>query len=97
MIAGTAAKVLTGALIPEGADAVIMYEKTKFTDEDVALFAPVKAGDNIVWAGEDVRKGTVLAQSGTVIDPVWQVRWQRRAWRCLWFTKCQRCADLHRS
>ena len=69
VIAGTAAKVLTGALIPEGADAVIMYEKTKFTDEDVALFAPVKAGDNIVWAGEDVRKGTVLAQSGTVIDP----------------------------
>lgn len=66
---GTAAKVLTGAPIPEGADVVVMFEKTKFTDETVTLFSPLKAGDNIIVAGEDIQKGTMLAQSGTEIDP----------------------------
>lgn len=66
---GTAAKVLTGAPIPQGADVVVMYEKTEFTDHSVMLFEPLKAGDNIVRTGEDIRKGTVLAQAGTVIDP----------------------------
>ena len=66
--AGTAAKVLTGAPIPQGADVVVMYEKTAFTDHSVMLFAPLKAGDNIVHTGEDIRKGSVLAERGTVID-----------------------------
>lgn len=66
---GTAAKVLTGAPIPEGADAVIMYEKTRFTEHSVTLFAPMKTGENIVRTGEDIKKGTVLAGAGTVIDP----------------------------
>ena len=66
---GTAAKILTGAPIPEGADAVVMFEKTVFTADTVQLFAPAQPGENIIRAGEDVRKGTVLAPAGTVIDP----------------------------
>ena len=66
---GTAAKVLTGAPVPDGADTVVMYEKTEFTEEYVSLFGPVKAGDGVVRAGEDIQKGTVLAQRGAVIDP----------------------------
>ena len=69
VVPGTAAKVLTGAPIPDGADAVIMYEKTVFTEKSVTLFAPVKAGSNVVRTGEDIREGTVLAQRGAVIDP----------------------------
>ena len=69
IVPGTAAKVLTGAPIPEGADAVIMYEKTSFTDTHVTLTCPVPAGANIVRTGEDVEKGAVLAQGGAVIDP----------------------------
>ena len=65
---GTAVKILTGAPIPEGADAVVMYEKTVFTEETVTLSAPLSPGDNIIRAGEDVRKGQILAQPGTVID-----------------------------
>lgn len=65
---GTAAKVLTGAPIPEGADAVIMYEKTVFTEQEIRLFGPVKAGDNIVRTGEDIRKGSQLAPCGSRID-----------------------------
>lgn len=65
---GTAAKVLTGAPIPEGADAVIMFEKTQFTADEVIISESVKPGDNIVRVGEDVRKGEPLAKWGTVID-----------------------------
>ncbi len=66
---GFAAKILTGAPIPEGADAVIMFEKTEFTAECVSVFEPVKPGDNIVTAGEDVKKGEMLASPGDIIDP----------------------------
>ena len=66
--AGTAVKILTGAPIPCGADAVIMFEKTRFTDETVTLSAPVKAGSNIVKAGEDVQAGQLLAQPGDRVD-----------------------------
>lgn len=65
---GTAAKILTGAPIPEGADAVIMYEKTEYTDSAVRIFQPIASGSNIVRAGEDVRAGQILALRGTVID-----------------------------
>ena len=65
---GTAVKILTGAKIPEGADAVCMYEKTKYTDREVSLFSPFYPGDNIVRAGEDVEKGALLAAEGTRID-----------------------------
>lgn len=66
--AGTAAKVLTGAPIPQGADTVVMYEKTTFTDTSVTLYTPAKAGENIVRTGEDVCKGSVLANCGMIID-----------------------------
>ena len=65
---GTAVKILTGAPIPKGADCVCMYERTQFTKETVTLFAPIAEGENIVRAGEDVKKGTVLARCGDVID-----------------------------
>ena len=67
--AGTAVKILTGAPIPPGADCVVMFEKTVFTPETVTIRAPLRPGENIVRAGEDVKKGTVLAPAGTLIDP----------------------------
>lgn len=66
---GTAAKVLTGAPIPPGADAVVKYEDTRFTADRVELPRPARPGQNIVRAGEDVRAGAVLAQAGSLIDP----------------------------
>lgn len=65
---GTAVKILTGAPIPEGADAVIPYERTRFDKSSVTLFAPSESGANIIRAGEDVRKGQVLVSAGAVID-----------------------------
>lgn len=65
---GTATKVLTGSPIPEGADCVINYEATRFTDTEVTVFRPCAPGSNVVYTGEDVKKGTVLAEPGLVID-----------------------------
>lgn len=68
LTAGTASKILTGAPIPLGADAVVAYERTEFTAETVTLFAPLRPGQNIVRAGEDIRRGALLAGVGTRID-----------------------------
>ena len=65
---GFCAKILTGAPIPEGADAVINFEATAFTDTEATFFAPVSPGSNIVRAGDDVREGAVLLRRGQVID-----------------------------
>ncbi|MBR5381205.1 MAG: molybdopterin molybdotransferase MoeA [Oscillospiraceae bacterium] len=69
LTAGTASKILTGAPVPEGADAIVKFEDTAFTDDTVTLFAPVPPDTDIVYAGEDVREGTLLAGRGTVITP----------------------------
>ena len=65
---GTAARVMTGAPIPPGADCVINFERAEFTEEMVTVFRPLFPGDNIVRRGEDVAAGTLLAARGTVID-----------------------------
>ena len=65
---GQAAHLMTGAKIPAGADCVINFERTAFTEETVTLFQPLRLGDNIVKRGEDVAAGALLAPAGTVID-----------------------------
>ena len=69
VVSGTAAKLLTGAPVPPGADAVVKFEETDCSAETVTVFAPFSAGENIVRRGEDVRAGDVLAERGTVIGP----------------------------
>lgn len=64
---GLAAKILTGAPIPKGANATIKYEKTEFTVSDVRIFEPVKPNTDIVRAGDDIPAGAVIANKGTVI------------------------------
>lgn len=68
VVPGTAVKILTGAPIPAGADAVFKYEDTSFTDRTVTLTRPCGAGDNIVRTGEDVLAGTLLAPAGVPAD-----------------------------
>jgi len=65
---GTAVRIMTGAPIPAGADAVVMVEKTEFTDTSVTVFSPAEPGENIIRAGEDVLQGSLLAETGCLID-----------------------------
>lgn len=65
---GTATKILTGAPIPPGADAVTKYEDTVYTAETVTISEEFSSGDNVIPQGEDVKTGQRLAEVGTVID-----------------------------
>ncbi len=67
--AGTCAKILTGAPVPEGANAIVKYEVTEFTDEYVRIFSPVRPDTDIIRAGEDVQQGELLARKGDVVTP----------------------------
>lgn len=66
---GTAVKILTGAPIPPGADAVVPFERTRFDENSVTVFASLSAGKNIVRRGEDTAPGALLIRAGEVIDP----------------------------
>ena len=64
---GYAAKILTGAPIPDGANAVIKYEETEFSDTEVKIFEIIKPNSNIVSKGEDLAEGVNVIEKGTVI------------------------------
>lgn len=66
---GFAAKILTGAPIPPGADCTVKYETTEFTDTEVRIFKPVAPGSDVVYAGEDVKTGALAARRGDVVTP----------------------------
>ena len=53
LTSGTAARIFTGAPVPEGADAVVMQELCQQQGHTVTIDTRVKAGDNIRRAGED--------------------------------------------
>lgn len=61
---GEAVRVMTGAPVPAGCDCVVRQEDTDEGDETVAVYAPVGAGRNVCYAGEDVRPGETLLPAG---------------------------------
>lgn len=66
--AGFAAKILTGAPLPKGADATVKYEITEFTDSEVRIFEPIAPNTDVVRAGDDIKVGTLIAPRGTVVS-----------------------------
>jgi molybdopterin molybdotransferase len=66
---GTATKILTGAPIPEGANAVIRFEDTLLEANKVGITRPFLPDSNICWAGEDIEKGERGLRQGNVITP----------------------------
>ena len=67
---GTSARIMTGAPLPEGADAVIRVENTEMRDDHVIIHQEhVEEGENIRPIGSDLRKGDVLVSIGTIIGP----------------------------
>lgn len=70
---GQAVRIMTGAPIPEGADAVIMLELvhpfSKNGQDWIQMKRKVKKGDNISWQGEDTEEGSILAEPGRRIGP----------------------------
>lgn len=61
---GTAARIFTGAPIPQGADAVVMQEMCDGNENRVIINAVVKAGSNVRRAGEDIKKNGIVLTAG---------------------------------
>lgn len=68
---GEAVRIMTGAGIPPGADAVVMVERTTTSEDSatVTIAAVASAGDHIRPAGEDVAPGQVVVEAATVLGP----------------------------
>lgn len=66
---GTAARIFTGAAIPEGADTVVMQENTEAEGNQVRLLQTPAADQNIRPAGQDIDTGATLISAGTRLDP----------------------------
>ncbi len=68
---GQAVRIMTGAPVPPGADAVVMVERTRPLDggEAVAIETGVAAGTSVRRAGEDVRPGDVVAPAAAMLTP----------------------------
>ncbi|BCJ87179.1 molybdopterin molybdotransferase MoeA [Effusibacillus dendaii] len=68
---GEAMRIMTGAPIPEGADAVARFEVTDGQQnpeaETVAVYLPVRTGESISLAGEDIRANETILRKGTLI------------------------------
>lgn len=71
--AGQCVRIMTGAPVPEGLDAVVKYEIVQIvagsgmTDGRVAFFEPAKVGANIREAGEEAKAGQVIVHAGEPI------------------------------
>jgi molybdenum cofactor synthesis domain-containing protein len=68
---GEAIRIMTGAPVPPGADAIVMVEQTERLDggQRVLVRAPVREGDAIRPAGDDVRAGQLVLEPGVVVTP----------------------------
>ncbi len=62
--ANTAIRIMTGAPIPDGADSVIEIENTREDGDKVLIFNRVKRGENIRFAGEDIKEGSIVLNKG---------------------------------
>lgn len=70
---GTAVRIFTGAVMPDGLDTVAMQEDTREVEDSgaraVQLPAGLEAGANVRLPGEDVRTGTELFETGSLLRP----------------------------
>jgi molybdopterin molybdotransferase len=68
---GQAYRIMTGAPLPRGADAIVMVERTKpgETEGTVVVETEAKPGDHVRWAGDDLKAGQVVFPAGTVLGP----------------------------
>ena len=67
--AGSAVRILTGAILPEGVDTVVLEEDCATDGQTLAFDGPVKRGINTRQAGEDVTEGATILSAGRVLTP----------------------------
>ncbi|MGG1676599.1 gephyrin-like molybdotransferase Glp [Neobacillus sp. NRS-1170] len=68
-----AIRIMTGAMMPEGTDCVVMFEVAKSFEKNgiphISIKRSFKNGDNVSFRGEDAKEGEILVKKGTLINP----------------------------
>jgi molybdopterin molybdotransferase len=64
-----AARIMTGAMMPDGADAVVMQEVTELAGDEVKIFESVEENENVRFTGESVKQGDCVMSSGKLLRP----------------------------
>jgi hypothetical protein len=67
--AGSVARIFTCAMLPEGADAVVMQEQAEADGDRVRFPTPPAPGEWVRRTGEDIRRGAVILPAGTRLSP----------------------------
>jgi molybdopterin molybdotransferase len=66
-------RIMTGAMMPQGSDAVVMLELTQTVEKNGKSYMSTKRshkkGENVSFIGEDAKQGEVLVKKGTLINP----------------------------
>ncbi|MEN4818968.1 MULTISPECIES: molybdopterin molybdotransferase MoeA [Pantoea] len=62
---GSVIRIMTGAPVPAGCEAVVMQEQTETQGDAIMITAPVRPGQNIRLIGDDIQPGTVVLEAGT--------------------------------
>ncbi len=66
---GKAAKIATGGMLPEGADAVLMFEYAQLLQDVLEAQMALAPGDNVTLKGEDVSAGSLIVEAGERLTP----------------------------
>lgn len=69
VLPGQCSKIMTGAIVPEGADCVLMVEHTMVQDDGLVVFTRPTTSNNIAYQAEDVHKGQLVLNEGIIIMP----------------------------
>jgi molybdenum cofactor synthesis domain-containing protein len=64
---GEAIEIVTGAVIPQGADAVAMVEDTECEDAELLIYSAITVGENVMKKGSDIQKGAVVLRKGQIL------------------------------
>jgi molybdopterin molybdotransferase len=67
--AGQCVRIMTGGVVPEGADTVVMQERAKAEGRRITFAAGQKTGQHVREAGEDLRRGAVALAKGRIVRP----------------------------
>ncbi|MCF0132304.1 MAG: molybdopterin molybdotransferase MoeA [Blautia sp.] len=67
---GTAVRVMTGAMVPDGYDAVIRQEDTDYGEDQVAIYTSIMSCNNYCRIGEDLKTGDMVLPKNTFLNPL---------------------------
>jgi molybdopterin molybdotransferase len=66
---GECSQIMTGAIVPVGADVVLKVEETEILSPGIIRFTGEKTANNICYIGEDIRLGEKILEAGTLLKP----------------------------